>query len=101
MIHIETLTSVVRVYAPDAAFEFGDEPRAVATLCRVDTRTVEIMCAMGRLTRRDMRDIAQALAAQGVRMLIIKRAGKHRMPYGRLAKQHGPFSYYEVAPGDV
>ena len=32
MIHIEHLTSVVRVYAPGEAMERGDEPRAVATL---------------------------------------------------------------------
>lgn len=101
MIDIEHLTSVVRVYAPGESREFGDEPMAVATLCRVDTRTVEVMAAMGRLTRRTMREIAQALAADGVRMLVIKRAGKHRMPYGRLTKRHGPFSYYEVAPEEV
>ncbi len=101
MIAIEHLTSVVRVYAPGDSIEFGDRPQAVATLCRVDTATVEIMCAMGRMTRRDIREIARTLAADGVRMLIIKRAGKHRMPYGRLTKKHGPFSYYEVVPEDV
>lgn len=96
MIHIEHLTSVVRVYAPGASYEAGSEPCAVATLCRVDTRTVEVMAAMGRLTRTAMREIARSLAAAGVKVLVIKRAGKHRMPYGRLTKVHGPFHYYEI-----
>lgn len=101
MIHIETLTSVVRVYRPDESYEFGDEPIAVATLCRSDSRKVEIMAAMGKLTRTAMREIARALAADGVRTLVIKRAGPHRMPYGTLIKTHGPFKYYEVEVGDV
>lgn len=100
-IHIEHLTSVVRVYGPDDAYEYGDEPAAVATLCRVDSKTVEIMAAKGRLSRSDMRAIAQALAADGVRLLIIKRRTGHGVPYGRLTKTHGPFSYYEVATEDV
>ncbi|WP_418648876.1 hypothetical protein ACNQFN_11450 [Thauera butanivorans] len=97
MIHIEHLTSVVRVYRPGDSYEFGDEPVAVATLCRTDAHTVEIMAAMGKLTRAAMREIARALAAGGVRTLVIKRAGARRMPYGKLVKTHGPFSYYEVA----
>ena len=101
MIHIEHLTSVVRVYAPGEAMERGDEPRAVATLCRTDSHKVEIMAAMGRLTRQHMRDIARALADQGVRTLVIKRAGKHGVPYGRLKKRQGPFSYYEVEVGCI
>jgi len=100
-IHIEHLTSVVRVYAPDDSFEFGDEPMAVATLCRTDSRTVEIMAAKGRLARADMRAIARALAADGVRILVIKRRTGQAVPYGRLTKTHGPFSYYEVATEDV
>lgn len=101
MIDIEHLTSVLRVFAPGDSVEFGDQPQAVATLCRVDSRTVEIMCAMGRLTRKNMREIAHTLADQGVRTLVIKRAGKHRMPYGRLTKRHGPFSYYEVGVSEI
>lgn len=100
-IHIEHLTSVVRVYGPEDSFEFGDEPAAVATLCRIDSRTVEIMAAKGRLARNDMREIARALAADGVRLLVIKRRTGHAVPYGRLTKTHGPFSYYEVATEDV
>lgn len=101
MIHIEHLTSVVRIYRPDESYEFGDEPVAVATLCRVDARKVEIMAAMGKLTRVAMRNIAQSLAVDGVRTLVIKRAGQHRMPYGKLVKIHGPFNYYEVSVEDV
>lgn len=100
-IHIEHLTSVVRIYAPGDSYDAGDEPIAVGTLCRTDVRKVEIMAAMGKLTRRAMRDIAQSLAADGVDTLVIKRAARHRMPYGKLIKAHGPFSYYEVAVGDV
>lgn len=101
MIHIEHLTSVVRIYRPGESYERGDEPVAVATLCRTDVHRVEVMAAMGRLTRMAMRGIAKALAADGVRWLVIKRAVSRRMPYGKLIKVHGPFSYYEVAVGDV
>lgn len=100
-IHIEHLTSVVRVYGPEESFEFGDEPVAVATLCRTDSRTVEIMAAKGRLARTDMRAIARALAAEGVRVLVIKRRKGHSVPGGRLVKTHGPFNYFEIDTGDV
>lgn len=101
MIHIEHLTSVVRVYAQGMSFEAGDEPKAVATLARTDTAEVEIMAAMGRLGRADMRAIARELAAEGVRTLVIKRRTGHGVPMGLLRKVHGPFSYYEVPLGDL
>lgn len=101
MIHIEHLTSVVRVYAPGESYEHGDEPKAVATLARTDVGEVEIMAAMGRLGRPDMRDIARTLAGDGVHTLVIKRRTGHAVPLGRLRKTHGPFSYYEVAVGEV
>lgn len=97
MIHIEHLTSVVRIYAPGHSYAAGDEPKAVATLSRTDVGEVEIMAAMGRLGRADMRGIAQALAANGVRMLVVKRRAGHGVPMGKLRKTHGPFSYYEIS----
>lgn len=100
-IHIEHLTSVVRVYRPGDSFEFGDEPVAVATLCRTDSRTVEIMAAKGRLTRTDMRGIARTLASEGVRVLVVKRCKGHSVPGGRLVKTHGPFNYFEIDTSDV
>lgn len=101
MIHIEHLTSVVRVYAQGESFDEGDEPRAVATLARTDVAEVEVMAAMGRLGRKDMRELARSLAADGVRTLVIKRRTGHGVPLGRLRKTHGPFSYYEVAVADI
>lgn len=97
MIHIEHLTSVVRVYAPGCSYAGGDEPKAVATLSRTDAGEVEVMAAMGRLGRADMRELARSLAEDGVHTLVVKRRTGHGVPLGRLRKTHGPFSYYEVS----
>lgn len=99
MIHLEHIASVIRVYRPGESYLAGDEPKAVATVARTDTGAAEIMAAMGRLTRADMRSIACALAADGVRMLIIKRPKGRGVPGGRLVRSAGPFSYYEIEVG--
>jgi hypothetical protein len=102
VIHIdEAQTSVVRVYARGRSFDAGDEPCAVATLTSVDAGTVEVTAAMGRVTRTHMRELARTLAVIGVHTLVIKRRTGHRVPYGRLTKTHGPFSYYAVQATDI
>ncbi|ATE60151.1 hypothetical protein [Thauera sinica] len=76
MIHIEHIVSVIRVYRPGESFATANEPKAVATVSRVDAGAAEIMAAKGQLTRGDMREIARALAASGVRVVIIKRPNR-------------------------
>lgn len=96
MIHIEHIASVIRVYRPGQSYAAGHEPKAVATVARTDHGAVEVMAAMGRLTRADMREIARNLATAGVRVLVIKRPKGRGVPGGRLVRSDGPFSYYEV-----
>ncbi|MFN3987595.1 MAG: hypothetical protein ACK4KV_19060 [Rhodocyclaceae bacterium] len=95
-IHIEHISSVIRVYRPGESYAAGNEPKAVATVARTDTGAAEIMAAKGQLTRGDMREIALQLAAAGVRVLVIKRPRGRGVPGGRLVRSQGPFSYYEV-----
>lgn len=101
MIHVEHLTSVVRVYDVGCSFEAGDEPRAVATLARADAGVIEVMAAMGKLTRADLRDIAMAAAAQGAHTLAVKRRRGHSVPLGRLVRTEGPFAFWTVEVSEL
>ena len=102
MIHIEHLASVVRVYTPGGCFGDGvSKAKAVATITRIDAGVVEIMAAMGRLSRTDMRELVRKLAADGIHTVTIKRRAGHGVPLGRFVRSSGGYDYYAVSTSDA
>ena len=78
MIHVQPLTSILRLYK-EGSYEERSPYDAVATITYLDTETVYISGLHGKISIPLLRELVEHLLACGVKEIHMDRHGKHKV----------------------